>query len=184
MLLFTIAATASQAPPAKPTRRVPRVPDQLTPQHVHAMLADLRASAQQRGIYKQPQDPHGEHLVVPVAYAGGAGERPYLAGVDTGGIAAKTPSRCPGAVVVDSDGHNRSAHERGLNRLRSRGVTPRTSRVTAENSRRRRSGAPGVQDLSDAAGKDIPPWEPATEAALNSSVNHQKHASTTFIAAA
>eukprot|EP00878_Enallax_costatus_P011110 GHUV01011603.1.p1 GENE.GHUV01011603.1~~GHUV01011603.1.p1 ORF type:complete len:1328 (+),score=466.80 GHUV01011603.1:589-3984(+) len=43
------------------------LPGHLTPHHVHAVLADLRESAAQRGLYKQPDDPHGEHLVIKAA---------------------------------------------------------------------------------------------------------------------
>jgi hypothetical protein len=39
------------------------LPDSLTPSHVHALLTDLRTSAQQRGLYCQA-DPNGEHLMV------------------------------------------------------------------------------------------------------------------------
>eukprot|EP00879_Flechtneria_rotunda_P019199 GHRR01020160.1.p1 GENE.GHRR01020160.1~~GHRR01020160.1.p1 ORF type:complete len:209 (+),score=69.72 GHRR01020160.1:265-891(+) len=40
------------------------LPDRLTPYHVHSLLSDLRVSAAERGIYKQPEDPEGQHLVV------------------------------------------------------------------------------------------------------------------------
>lgn len=51
----------------------PELPERLTPQHVRALLSDLRTSARHRGLYRQPVDPHGDHLVVRVEAGAGAG---------------------------------------------------------------------------------------------------------------
>uniref|UniRef100_A0A383VQN2 Uncharacterized protein n=1 Tax=Tetradesmus obliquus TaxID=3088 RepID=A0A383VQN2_TETOB len=55
---------AQAADPAAGLRPRYVLPDQLTPHHVHALLSDLRASAAQRGVYRQSNDPDGQHLVV------------------------------------------------------------------------------------------------------------------------
>lgn len=54
----------------------PALPDRLTPDHVRAMLRELRVSARKRGLYKGPVDPDGDYLVVPAGRGRGAAASP------------------------------------------------------------------------------------------------------------
>jgi len=60
-----------QQPHSAHSGRAP-LPERLTPDHVHALLRELRASAGRRGLCKQSDDPDGQHLVVPAERAEGA----------------------------------------------------------------------------------------------------------------
>ena len=42
----------------------PLLPERLTPEHVRALLRELRANARRRGLYRSPADPDGQHLVI------------------------------------------------------------------------------------------------------------------------
>ncbi|GIL48429.1 hypothetical protein Vafri_4558 [Volvox africanus] len=41
------------------------IPDQLTPEFLRIMLSNIRRDARERGIIGDPNDPHGEYLIVP-----------------------------------------------------------------------------------------------------------------------
>ncbi len=76
------------------------LPDRLTPEHVRAMLWELRASAKRRGLYKNADDPDGQHLVVPADRAAEA-----LDGSEAAAAAAGAGGGTGGACGRGGDGN-------------------------------------------------------------------------------
>ncbi|KAF8056726.1 tbccd1 [Scenedesmus sp. PABB004] len=137
---FVGRAQACAADGVGRTRHV--LPDMLTPSHVHALLADLRASAAQRGLYGQPGGPQGHHLVVVAAHGNSAGShtlhgerrRPARgalrgaedaagAAAEAGGTAGEDPQPAPQLDPPDAEGSDASG--------RSAPSTPRGSLAAA-----------------------------------------------------
>jgi hypothetical protein len=91
-----------------------KLPERLTPDHVHALLFDLRAAAAGRGLYKGPPDPDGDRLVVPEARAAAAPGGAVACGGAKGAhggarIAANRPCARPGAAAAPEAGCSEAA---------------------------------------------------------------------------
>jgi hypothetical protein len=157
-----------QQPPAD--WRAP-LPDHLTPEHVAALLRELRAAARRRGLFRSPADPDGEHLVVPVDRASPGDAEGVAAG---GGAAApghdsaaKEGSRTHGGAVLGvAGGTNRRRYGSGLGRAADSAARPAANGASRTRAPARpRGAAPAVVPVGALLGAvEAPAQQEAREA--------------------